>query len=208
MKRKFGLSLGLLCAMNLWAVDYDIVVVGGTPGGIMSAVAAAREGKSVVLLERTNHVGGLPANGLGATDIATREATTGLFREFTQRVKKYYISRYGEDSEQVKYCSDGFHFEPQVAEIVFSDMLDEHSGKIDVLTMRQFDAEPQNIVMDNEEIQSIRVQNRETGNREQYAGRIFVDATYEGDLGAAAGVPFRIGRESKSEFNEPGRPRI
>ena len=208
IRRVFGLSLALLCAMNLWAVDYDIVVVGGTPGGIMSAVAAAREGKSVVLLERTNHVGGLPANGLGATDIATREATTGLFREFTQRVKKYYISRYGKDSEQARFCSDGFHFEPQVAEIVFSDMLDEHRGKIDVLTMRQFDAEPQNIVMDNDEIQSIWVQNRETGNREKYTGRIFVDATYEGDLGAAAWVPFRIGRESKNEFNEPGAGRV
>lgn len=70
---------------------YDVVIVGGTPGGIMTAVAAAREGKRSVLLERTSHVGGLPANGLGATDIYTRGATTGLFHEFTQRVKSYYI---------------------------------------------------------------------------------------------------------------------
>ena len=79
---------GVLCATTLCAKNYDIVVVGGTPGGIMTAVAAAREGKSVAILERTSHIGGLPANGLGATDIATRNATTGLFREFTKRVNK------------------------------------------------------------------------------------------------------------------------
>lgn len=96
---------------------YDVVIVGGTPGGIMTA-AAAREGKKSVLLERTSHVGGLPANGLGATDIYTRGATTGLFHEFTQRVKRYYIDKFGEDSQQVKDCSNGFHFEPSVAEKV------------------------------------------------------------------------------------------
>lgn len=66
--------LFLTAMMFVAAVQaYDVVIVGGTPGGIMTAVAAAREGKTSVLLERTSHVGGLPANGLGATDIATRE---------------------------------------------------------------------------------------------------------------------------------------
>ena len=83
---------------------YDVVIVGGTPGGIMTAVAAAREGKRSVLLERTSHVGGLPANGLGATDIYTRGATTGLFHEFTQRVKSYYIDKFGKENfEQYLY---------------------------------------------------------------------------------------------------------
>lgn len=208
MRRCAVLLIGLLCVAGLWAKDYDIVVVGGTPGGIMTAVAAAREGKNVVLLERTGHIGGLPANGLGATDIATRGATTGLFREFTQKVKKYYIGKYGENSAQVKDCSDGFHFEPSVAEKVFAEMIDEQRDRIDVLTMRQFDAEPQNILMSDGAIQSIKVRNRETGETENYAGRVFVDATYEGDLGAAAGVPFRIGRESKDEFGEPGAGRV
>ncbi|MBW3625379.1 MAG: FAD-dependent oxidoreductase, partial [Armatimonadetes bacterium] len=64
--------------MAVQAEAYDIVIVGGTPGGIMAAIGAARGGRSVVLLERTMHLGGLPANGLGATDIHTRGATGGL----------------------------------------------------------------------------------------------------------------------------------
>lgn len=198
---------GVLYATTLCAKNYDIVVVGGTPGGIMTAVAAAREGKSVAILERTSHIGGLPANGLGATDIATRNATTGLFREFTKRVNKYYIDQYGENSPQAKDCSDGFHFEPSVAERVFAEMLEEHNDRIDVLTGRQFDAEPCNLVMSDESIQTIYILNRINGEREKYSARIFVDATYEGDLGAAAGVPFRVGREGKNEFGEPGAGR-
>lgn len=199
---------GVLSATTLCAKNYDIVVVGGTPGGIMTAVAAAREGKSVAILERTSHIGGLPANGLGATDIATRKATTGLFREFTKRVNKYYINQYGENSPQAKDCSDGFHFEPSVAERVFAEMLEEHNDRIDVLTGRQFDAEPCNLVMSDESIQTIYILNRINGEREKYTARIFVDATYEGDLGAAAGVPFRVGREGKNEFGEPGAGRV
>ena len=70
--------------------------------------------------------------------------------------------------------------------------------------MRQFDAEPRNISMDNDAIVAIRIFNRETQQIETYFGKVFVDATYEGDLGAAAKAPFRLGRESKDEFNEPG----
>ena len=210
LKRKYWILplAGVLCATTLCAKNYDIVVVGGTPGGIMTAVAAAREGKSVAILERTSHIGGLPANGLGATDIATRNATTGLFREFTKRVNKYYINQYGENSPQAKDCSDGFHFEPSVAERVFAEMLEEHNDRIDVLTGRQFDAEPCNLVMSDESIQTIYILNRINGEREKYTARIFVDATYEGDLGAAAGVPFRVGREGKNEFGEPGAGRV
>ena len=192
------------------AERFDIVIVGGTPGGIMTAIEAARMGKRVVILERTNHIGGLPANGLGATDIATRGATTGLFSEFTNAVKQHYIDTYGADSQQVKDCSDGFHFEPSVAAKVFADMISAVSDSlIEVRTMRQFNFTNDDIdLSDNgSRINAIRVINRKTGNSEQYEGSIFVDATYEGDLGAAARVPYRIGREAAWEFNEPGAGR-
>src|SRR5688572_5073941 len=91
--------------------SFDVVVVQGTPGGIMSAIGAARGGNSVLLLDRTQHVGGLPANGLGATDIATRGATGGLFKEFVDHNKNHYVSKYGVSSQQVKDSSDGYHFE-------------------------------------------------------------------------------------------------
>ena len=187
---------------------YDLVIVGATPGGIMTAISAARLGKKSVILERSNSIGGLPANGLGATDIATRSATTGLFYEFVSRVKKHYVDTYGESSEQVKLCSDGYHFEPSVGAKVFNDMLLEYEDKITVFTMRQFDAENYNIVLSDDKIEQITVLNRNSGEKEIYKGRIFIDATYEGDLGAAAGVPYRVGREGKDEFNEPGAGRV
>lgn len=161
-----------------------------------------------MILERTRYVGGLPANGLGATDIATRAATTGLFREFVDAVKQHYIDTYGPASEQVKVCSDGYHFEPSVGARIFQKMLDGQKDKITVLTMRQFDAEDENIVMRDNRIEKIRILNRETGEMEEYTGSVFLDATYEGDLGAAAGVPFRVGREGKDEFGEPGAGRV
>ncbi|MBT1711376.1 FAD-dependent oxidoreductase [Fulvivirgaceae bacterium PWU5] len=187
-----------------YAQQYDLVIVGGTPGGIMTALGAARAGKTSVILERTSHIGGLPANGLGATDIATRGATTGLFAEFIGHIRQYYVDRYGEASQQVKDCSDGFHFEPSVAEKVLEQMLAGQAAKITVLKMRQFDALDENIVLRNDRIEQITVLNRESGQPETYRGKIFADATYEGDLGAAARIPFRTGREGKEEFNEPG----
>src|SRR5213596_3100675 len=89
--------------------SFDVVVVGGTPGGVRAAVAAARRGHKVAILERTKHIGGLAANGLGATDIATRGATGGLFLEFVRRVHDYYVTKYGEKSLQVEASSDGYH---------------------------------------------------------------------------------------------------
>jgi len=182
---------------------YDVVVVGATPGGIMASIAAGRMGSSVLLLERSGHIGGLPANGLGATDIATRGATGGLFREFVQRIRQHYELTYGKDSPQVKDCSEGYRFEPRVAALVFQDMLNEADDKINVLIMRQFDCNPSRVIRENGRITAVQVVNRRTGSLETYRGQVFIDATYEGDLAAAAGARYRLGREGWSEFREP-----
>lgn len=187
---------------------FDVVIVGGTPGGVMAAVATARNGRRALLLERTAHVGGLPANGLGATDIGTRGATTGLFAEFVDRVRRHYAGQYGADSEQARDASDGFHFEPSLAERIFDEMLGEHKDRITVLRMRQFDSDPANVVLDKGALRAVRVTDRATGKTEEYAGRVFIDATYEGDLAAAAGAPFRLGREGADEFHEPMAGRL
>ena len=184
------------------AKTFDVVIVQGTPGGIMAAVAASRGGATVALLERTAHIGGLPANGLGATDIHTRGGTAGLFTEFVSRIKAYYVATYGPDSQQVKDCSDGYHFEASVAEKVFEQLLAEHP-KVTVLKHRQFDAKPGNMRVKDGVVRSISVTNRQSGDIEAYAGKVFIDASYEGDLAAAAGAPFRTRREGKSEYNEP-----
>ena len=157
MRKKIHvLSLLLACATAFGQSSYDLVIVGGNPGGIMAAISAARMGKKSVILERTRYVGGLPANGLGATDIATRAATTGLFREFVDGVKQHYIDTYGPGSEQVKVCSDGYHFEPSVGARIFQKMLNGQKDKITVLTMRQFDAEDEKVMTEsNQEFQVI-----------------------------------------------------
>jgi hypothetical protein len=186
---------------------YDLVVVGATPAGITAAIAAAREGAAVVLLERSAHIGGLPANGLGATDIKTRAATGGLFREFVTRVRRHYETTYGPDSPQLRDCRDGYRFEPAVAEATLEAMLAEYPGIV-VRRNRQFDALPERVTLDGQRLREVRMLDRTTGQLEAYAGKTFVDATYEGDLAAAAGVPFRVGREGRDEYDEPMAGRI
>lgn len=194
----------LILYCKSYAIQYDLIIVGGTPAGITAAIAASREGKDVLILERTEHIGGLPVNGLGATDIGTRGATTGLFEQFVSFNKAYYIQTYGEQSVQVRDCSDGYHFEPHVAAITFNKMLNEaRPGKITVLTLRQFDSEPRFVTMQGNRIISIRILNLKSKEEEHYSGNFFIDATYEGDLSAAAGVKFRLGREAADEYGEP-----
>ena len=186
---------------------YDVVVVGGTPAGITAAIAAAREGASVVLLERSEHIGGLPANGLGATDLKTRAATGGLFRKFVGRVRAHYEKASGPDSAALRDCKDGYHFEPSIAEKILEGMLAEHPGIV-VRRRRQFDALPERITREGSRLREIRVVDRDSGRLEAYAAHTFIDATYEGDLAAAAGVPCRLGRESRDEYGEPMAGRI
>lgn len=208
MKRLLTTILGIFCLLGASARDYDVVVVGGTPGGICTAIAAAEEGMEVLLLERSSHIGGLPANGLGATDITTRGATAGLFLEFVNRNRQYYADTYGPASQELKDCSDGYHFEPSVAEKTFRQMIEARGGRITVLCGRQFDSDPANVEMQDGKIRSIAILDRESGNTEHWSARFFIDATYEGDLAAAANVPYRLGRESRAEYGEPCAGRI
>ena len=96
----------------------DVVILGGTPGGIAAAVAAARLGRSVLLIEYHRHIGGMAASGLGKSDIEHRSLIGGLFREFTERVLATYVDRYGPDSNNVHRCDHGYYYEPSVAEAV------------------------------------------------------------------------------------------
>lgn len=207
MKKILTLCFSLIVLASYGQTNYDVVVLGANPGGITTAIAAAQLGKSVLILERTNHIGGLPANGLGATDIDTRGATTGLFLEFVSRIKAHYVAQYGANSQQVKDCVDGYHFEPSVAEKVFLKMLAEYP-KIKVLQRRQFDALSTNVKMENQVIKSITVSNRDSGEMERYSARVFIDATYEGDLAAAAGATFTVGREDGNKYGEIGAGKI
>lgn len=180
----------------------DIVILSATPAGIAAAIAAARLGRSSVILERTSHIGGLPANGLGITDIVTRAATGGIFNEFIARIREHYRTTCGETSQQFADCADGYRFEPHVAELMLEAMLAEQPA-IRVLRRRQFDADAANVTMEGSRLTAMTVTNLDTRQRETFRGSVFIDASYEGDLASAAGVAYRVGRESAEEYGEP-----
>jgi hypothetical protein len=181
----------------LAAENFDVVVYGGTPGGIASAIAAARLGHTVALIEYHGHIGGMAASGLGKSDIETREAIGGLFREFVGRVYQYYVDKYGAGSENVKLCRDGYYYEPSVAERIFEQMI-AGEPRIRLLENYRLDA----VIRSGLRVTAIRVKNRVTGALEEWRAQIFIDGTYEGDLAAFAGAGYRLGREGRAEFNE------
>ncbi len=180
------------------ANSYDVVILGGTPGGIAAAVTAARLGRSVALVEYHSRFGGMSASGLGKSDIEHRELIQGFFREFVDRVRDHYVKTYGADSENVKLCRDGYFYEPSLAERTFHSFLDEQKS-IRLLPHHRLAGVD---VRDNRVV-AVRVIDRATQRERQLNGRVFIDATYEGDLYAAAGAEFRVGRESRDDFGEP-----
>ena len=185
-------------------VKSDLIVFGGTPAGIMSAVAAGRLGASVILLEPSYLIGGLMSGGLHKTDIGKRETIGGLSAEFFRRVMDFYTKTYGATSPQVKaldYTQDpktrgGYYFEPKIALQIFREMLAE--AHVTVRTKEQLhsvDAVPG-------QIRRLVTRHYETGVETSFTGTIFVDGSYEGDLMAQAGVLYRVGREARAEYNE------
>ncbi|MBK9168894.1 MAG: FAD-dependent oxidoreductase [Bryobacterales bacterium] len=177
--------------------QFDVVVYGGTPGGVATAISAARLGRSVALIEYHKHLGGMTTSGLGKSDIETREAVGGLFVEFTRDVHAYYVEKYGPGSADVKLSRDGYYYEPSVALRVMNAMVAKESRVRVFLNHRLEEA-----IRSGNRLRAIRVKDRATGAMEEFRGGVFVDGTYEGDLAAFAGARYRLGRESRAEFNE------
>lgn len=176
----------------------NVVIYGATPGGIAAAISAARQGSSVTLVEYHDHVGGMITSGLGKSDVENRAMIGGLFVEFTKRVKRHYVEHYGADSDNVKLCHDGYYSEPSVAEAVLDTMLRELPM---ITVLKGWRLKSANV--ETSALKSIEIVNRKSGETRRLDARVFIDGTYEGDLYAAAGAKFRLGRESRAEFNEP-----
>ena len=170
-----------------------MIVYGSTPGGFCAAIAAAREGASVILLEPTDHVGAMSTGGLSHCDSnqMVRSTVMGLFDEWHTRVVKDYTDR-GLKAPYNPAVKDQsrWTFEPHVAMRVTMQMLDE--AGVTVLTERRF----KSVTKDGPRITSL------VTNDGTFTARVFVDGTYEGDLMAAAGVDWTIGREGKADYGE------
>lgn len=194
-------------SLPAWAASggaFDLVVYGGTPGGVAAAVAAARRGSRVALVSPTKRVSGMMGGGLGITDIRYRRSASGIFKEMMSRMLAMYREAYGADSRQVRDCSDGFWFEPRMADALLENMLAETPGiavyrncllqDVETVPLWRFAGASRRV--------TAITARRPDGTTVRFAAGVFVDATYEGDLAAAAGAPYRVGRESRSEFGE------
>jgi hypothetical protein len=191
------LILGFFTVLCGRASAQDLVIYGGTPGGIAAAVSAARMGREVTLVEYHEHLGGMTASGLGKSDIENRAMIGGIFKEFVAGVHQHYLTKYGPQHESTQLCQEGYYAEPHVAEAVFEAMI-AHESKITVLRgWRLKKAE-----ISEHKLQGITLVHRRNSEERHLKARVLVDATYEGDLYAAAGAKFRLGRESREEFCE------
>lgn len=184
----------------------DIVVYGGTSGGVAAAVQTKRMGKTVVLIEPTKFLGGLTTGGLGATDIGNKKAIGGISREFYGRVFKHYANpAHWTAQTREEYFAKRPHgnagsedtmwtFEPHVATKIYDDMIAEAGVK--VVFGERLDLK-KGVIKDGARITKIVM---ESGR--EFAGKMFIDATYEGDLMAKAGVSYHVGREANSVYDE------
>jgi hypothetical protein len=174
----FVLAEALAAAGNF--VQSDVCVYGGTSGGVIAAVAAARLGKSVSLVVVSNHVGGMTAGGLSVTDVGNAASIGGMANEFYLRVGQYYGS-----------TNPVYWFEPHVAEQTFLQML-AHAG-VPFYTNQQLAS----VTLSNQVITQITM-----ADGTVYIAKEFIDTTYEGDLMAMAGVQFTVGREGTNTYGE------
>jgi hypothetical protein len=193
---------------RLFAADTaDIVIYGGTPAGISAAIQAHRMGKSVVLIEPSNHLGGMTAGGLGATDIGNKAAIGGFARDFYHRIWKHYQkdaawtreTRAIYNAQNPRYLPKDetmWTFEPHVASEVFRGMLAEANIKPHM--RERIDRENGENSLNGVKKDGLRIVSIKMESGRTFAGKMFIDATYEGDLMDAAGVQSLIGREANN----------
>jgi FAD dependent oxidoreductase len=213
MKTKLVILIHLLISSSyLFSKDAesaaDVIIYGGTSAAITAAVQTVRMHKSVIVVSPDKHIGGLSSSGLGFTDTGDKSVIGGLSKEFYQRVYQHYQQpenwkwqkreQYG-NRGQCTPAMDGesksmWIFEPHTAEGIFEDFVKEY--KINVVRNEWLNRE-KGVKKQNGKIISITTLSGHT-----YKGKQFIDATYEGDLLAAAGVSYTVGREACSMYDE------
>ena len=202
-------SNGLLSAGNLQKkFKADVIIYGGTPAAIVAAMEIVKSGKTAIIVSPDVHLGGLSSSGLGFTDVGNKQTIGGLAREFYHRVYLHYQdekswnwqkkNEYGNQGQGTP-AVDGENrtmwiFEPHVAESIFETFVKENT--IQVLRDEWLDREKGVIKKDG------KIKSFKTLSGKVFKGKMFIDATYEGDLMAAAGVSYHVGREANSVYGE------
>lgn len=187
----------------------DVIIYGGTSAAITAAVQVKKMGKSVIIVSPDPHLGGLSSGGLGFTDTGNKEVIGGLSREFYQRLYTHYQKpeawqwqkkeEYGNKGQGTP-AIDGNNrtmwiFEPHAAEQVFEDFAKEY--QLTIYRNEWLDRSKKGVTKKGLNIISFRTLSGNT-----YEGKMFIDVTYEGDLMAAAGVSYHVGREANSVYGE------
>jgi len=187
----------------------DVIIYGGTSVAVIAAVQVKKMGRSVIIISPDKHLGGLSSSGLGFTDTGNKEVIGGLTREFYHRLYQYYQTpatwkwqkkeEYGNKGQGTP-AIDGENrtmwiFEPHAAEQVFEDFAKENS--LIIYRNEWLDRSANGVIKKSGTIRSIR-----TLSGHIYRGKMFIDATYEGDLMAAAGISYHVGREANAVYSE------
>ncbi|HRH98123.1 MAG TPA: FAD-dependent oxidoreductase [Prosthecobacter sp.] len=198
----------MVISQLLSAAEHDVVIYGSTCAAVTSAVQVKKMGRSVIIVSPDKHLGGLSSGGLGFTDTGNKAVIGGLARDFYHRIYMHYDkdaswvqqkkSEYGNKGQGTP-AMDGENrtmwiFEPHAAEQVFEDYVKEFG--IEVVRDEWLDR-AKGVKKDGDKIVSITTLSGKT-----YAGKMFIDATYEGDLMAAAGCDYHVGREANSVYGE------
>ncbi len=183
--------------------EHDIVIYGGSSGGVAAAVQAVRMGKTVIIIEPTHFLGGLTTGGLGATDIGNKAAIGGISREFYQAVRKHYEDEANWKQEKRSEFKGrghepnedaGWTFEPHVALAIMNRFVSDN--KIPVVYGERLD------LKNGVKKTGTRITEIVMESGKSYKGKMFIDATYEGDLMAKAGVSYHVGREANKTYGE------
>ena len=187
-------------------VTRDIVIYGGTSAGIVAGIQAKAMGKTVVVIEPTNRIGGLTTGGLGQTDIGNKQVIGGLSRKFYHRIAEHYADPASWKWEKsVEYRDSGqsrtekgeetmWTFEPSAALKVYHDWIAETG--LEVIYHERLDR-GKGVMKEGGRIVSITMESGRV-----FAGKMFLDTTYEGDLMAAAEVSYTFGREANAAYGE------
>jgi len=189
--------------------SYDLVVIGGTPGGIAAAVRAAREGLSVLLVNHTRHLGGFITSGAGGWEAPYDGLRSPLYAEMLRGISTYYRETYGEKSPQylasMPSATSRAHIdrpkvEPRIAEMLFNQMVEKEKNLTVLLGHIVTQAEREGSLLKSVTLQALHGNGKDVV---KVRAKIFADGMYEGDLIAAADVKSQIGREARSQYNEP-----